>query len=104
MLGWVADYPDAENFLSVLFQSSSADNHFRYANEEVDQLLAEASTDMDSVSRNETYRRVEEIILSDVPVIPLYHDVEYWLTKPYVHDAYYPAMVVPRLQYIYMDR
>ncbi|MGQ9553640.1 MAG: peptide ABC transporter substrate-binding protein [Anaerolineae bacterium] len=104
LLGWIADYPDPENFLNVLFQSRSADNHSRYANEEVDDLLAQAGLEMDQGRRYELYRQAERIILAEAPIIPLYHDVEYWLTKPYVRGMYYPAMIVPRLQYVSMER
>ena len=104
MLGWIADYPDPENFLNVLFRSDSGDNHSHYVNAEVDRLLAEASLEMDQERRHDLYLEAERIILAEAPIIPLYHDVEYWLTKPYVRDMHYPAMVVPHLQYVYLQK
>jgi len=104
LLGWIADYPDPENFLRVLFHSESSDNHSGYANPEVDDLLEQAGTELDPAERYSLYHKVEEIVLQEVPVIPLYHDVEYWLTKPYVRDMHYPALIVPRLQYVYLER
>lgn len=103
ILGWIADYADPENFLSVLFSESSSDNHSHYSNPEVERLLGEAGLEMDQEARNQLYAQVEEIILSEVPVIPLYYDVEYWLTKPYVRDLPHPAMIVPVLQYAYIE-
>ena len=82
MLGWIADYPDPENFLNVLFSSGSGDNHSRYANPDVDRLLQQASAGAGpGDSARALYRQVESIILADAAVIPLYHDVEYWLTQ-----------------------
>ena len=104
VLGWIADYPDPENFLYLLFGSGSADNHSRYANEEVNRLLDQAGLEMDPARRNDLYVEAERIILAEAPIVPLYHDVEYWLTKPYVQDLYYPAMIVPRFQYAHIER
>jgi len=103
VLGWIADYPDPENFLNVLFNSSSYDNHSHYQNPEVDRLLNEAGLEMDLEARQLLYLQAEKTVLSEVPVIPLYHDVEYRLTKPYVKNLAQPAMVVPVLQYAYID-
>lgn len=103
VLGWIADYPDPENFLDVLFAGNSYDNHSRYDNPEVDRLLDEAGLEMDQEARHLLYLEAERIVLSEVPVVPLYHDVEYRLTKPYVKDLPHSAMVVPILQYAYID-
>jgi oligopeptide transport system substrate-binding protein len=104
VLGWIADYPDPENFLNLLFHTGSADNHSRYSNTEVDKLLDQAGLEMDAQKRAGLYEQAERLILADAPVIPLYHDVEYWLTKPYVKGMHYPAMVVPRFQYVYIEK
>ncbi|NJL03846.1 MAG: peptide ABC transporter substrate-binding protein [Chloroflexaceae bacterium] len=82
--GWIADYPDPENFLGVLFSSESGENHMGYRNPEVDRLLVAAASSTDQAERESLYREAEQLILADHPVIPIYHDVEYMLTKPYV--------------------
>lgn len=82
--GWIADYPDPENFLDVLFRSGSGENHFAYSNSEVDALLDQAAIEPDEARRLALYREAERRILADAPLIPLYHDVEYMLVKPYV--------------------
>lgn len=82
--GWIADYPDPENFLDVLFRTGSGENHFAYSNPDVDALLDRAAVEPDETSRYELYREAERRILADAPLIPLYHDVEYLLVKPYV--------------------
>ena len=84
MLGWVADYPDPEDFLDVLFYSSSEQNHARYSNPEVDTLLEQARGEADHDKRLELYRHAEEIIVNDAPWIPIYHGISYVLVKPYV--------------------
>lgn len=83
-LSWIADYPDPENFLDVLFRTGSFENYCDYSNPEVDRLLDEAASEQQESRRWELYQRVEQIILNDMPIIPLYHDVEHVLVKPYV--------------------
>ncbi len=82
--GWVADYPDPENFLDVLFRTGSGENHAAYANPAVDTLLDQAAVATEDARRQTLYREAERQILADAPVVPLYHDVEYTLIKPYV--------------------
>ena len=82
--GWVADYPDPENFLDLLFRGGSGENHTAYASPEVDALLDQAAVEPDEARRHELYREAERRILADAPVVPLYHTVEHTLIKPYV--------------------
>jgi ABC-type oligopeptide transport system substrate-binding subunit len=102
--GWIADYPDPENFLDVLFHSGSPENHTGYANERVDQLLERARTESDPDARLALYGEIERILVNDSPWIPLTHDVEYWLTKPYVQGMIYTGMQVPHLKYVSVSR
>lgn len=102
--GWIADYPDPENFLDVLFHSGSPENHTGYANEQVDQLLERARTESDPDARLALYGEIERILVNDSPWIPLTHDVEYWLTKPYVQGMIYTGMQVPHLKYVSVSR
>jgi len=103
-LGWIADYPDAQNFLDVLFHSESLDNHMGYSSPEVDELLEEARTEQDRDRRMELYRQAEQMILEDAPWVPLHYDVEYWLTKPHVKGMTYPPMIIPKLHYISISK
>lgn len=74
--GWQPDYPAAENYLQPLFASSSADgkgsNDGNYKNPEFDKLLSKAASA--SVSESiKYYQQAEEILLRDLPSIPLYN-------------------------------
>jgi len=83
-LAWAADYPDPENFLETQFYSQSELNSTGYSNPEVDRLLEEARVEMDSARRLQLYGQAEQIIVDDVPWIPLFHGVDYTLVKPYL--------------------
>jgi ABC-type transport system substrate-binding protein len=99
-LGWIADYPDPQNFLDILFHCESQENHSGYCNPEVDELLEAARAETDDQRRFELYHQAEQIILDDGAWVPLFYEREYWLTKPYVQDMAYPAAIVPKLKYV----
>ncbi len=102
-LGWIADYPDPQNFLEVLFHSESAQNHGRYNNPEVDALLDEARGTQDVDERLALYQQAEQIILEDGAWIPLYFGVESSVVKPYVYNFQNPPIIIPKFQYISIE-
>jgi oligopeptide transport system substrate-binding protein len=102
-LGWVADYPDAENFLKIQFYSGSSNNYSQYANPEVDELLEEADTETDEARRMSLYQQAEQIIVNEAPWVPLFHDKFSVLIKPYVKDYLLPPFVIPRLRYVHIE-
>ena len=77
-LGWLADYPSPDNFLSIFQSSVSGTNTFTfYANPTVDELLATARATIDPAQRLQIYAQAEKQILTDAPVIPLYFHRDY---------------------------
>jgi oligopeptide transport system substrate-binding protein len=82
--GWVADYPDPENFLDVLFRSGATYNYAAYGNLAVDALLDRAAVEAQDAERYALYQEAERRILADSAVVPLYHGIEHVLIKPYV--------------------
>ncbi len=84
---WYADVPDPDNFLTKLFHSRSSRNFFGYANAVVDDLLASARTASDPHRRVELYRRAEQLILEDAPIVPVFHHTYERLFQPYVRSV-----------------
>jgi len=84
-LGWIADYPDPQNFLDMLFHSDSAYNHGAYSNPELDEIVERARVEQDVDQRMALYQQAEQLLVQDAPWIPLYHSGGYFLVKPYVH-------------------
>jgi len=103
-VGWVADYVDPENFLKVKLYGQSKDNESKYSNPEVDRLLEQADTEQDPAQRLVLYQQAEQIIVNDVPWIPLFHDEYSVLIKPYVKDYVLPPFVIPRLRYVHIEK
>jgi len=73
--GWIADYPDPDNFLYFLL-NSNAQTVFSmgYQSSELDRLTAEARVSIDPELRNQLYRKAERVLHEDCPLIPLYHE------------------------------
>jgi oligopeptide transport system substrate-binding protein len=82
--GWVADYNDPENFLTLLRTSTGPMNYGQYSNEEYDRLMAESDATTDEEARNELMRQAEALMLTELPLIPIYHYVDKNLVSPRV--------------------
>ncbi|MBI4186787.1 MAG: peptide ABC transporter substrate-binding protein [Chloroflexi bacterium] len=104
-IAWVADYPDPQNFLDLLFHSQSINNQTGYSNPEVDRLLEAARTEPDETARFQLYRQAEQIILEDAPWVLLWHPGEgYVLIKPEVKNYLLLPIVVPRYRFVYLEK
>ncbi|MHB0856606.1 MAG: peptide ABC transporter substrate-binding protein [Anaerolineae bacterium] len=101
--GWIADYPDSQNFLDLLFHSASSQNNTGYREPEVDALLEQARTESDAEQRTTLYRRAEQRIVSDAPWIPLTHGVTVTLVKPHLKDYVGGETMYPWLRDILLE-
>ena len=73
--GWYADYPDPDSFTYVLFHSGAGDVlGLSFSNPELDSLTERARRCLDIDERVELYRKVEDLLVEEAPVIFLYHD------------------------------
>ncbi len=106
LYAWYADVPDPDNFLAKLFHSKSPRNFFAYANPTVDEVLARARHEADPLQRIEHYRRAEQLILADAPLVPFYHHTYERLFQPYVRSVEVNGLGDPYipLRKIWLDR
>ncbi|MEH6758452.1 MAG: peptide ABC transporter substrate-binding protein [Parasphingorhabdus sp.] len=70
--GWIADLPVAENFLTVHQSANGAGNYSGYDNPAYDAVVAQAIATADPDKRNALMRRADEILIKDMPILPLY--------------------------------
>ncbi|WP_061960905.1 peptide ABC transporter substrate-binding protein [Demequina flava] len=71
--GWQADYPSLANFIAPLFGSTSTYNFEGYASDEMDAAL-DAAANAESLEQSiELYQDAEEILMADLPMIPLWY-------------------------------
>ena len=80
---WIADYPEAENYLSVFYGKNPAPpNYTRYQNTAYDRLYEQSlQTENDSV-RMDLYRKMDSMIIEDAPIVPLWYDEVIRLVQP----------------------
>ena len=102
-LGWIMDYPDEDDILNIHFDSESPNNDTGYNNPQVDDLLRRALVEPDPQQRTQLYQQAEQLVLDDVPWIPLFFDREHMLVKPYVKDFVISPIVVPQLRYVSLE-
>ena len=75
--GWQPDYPSAENYLVQNFASAAADgngsNDGDYKNPEFDALCDKAAASKSVADANKLYQQAQEVLLNDLPAVPLYY-------------------------------
>lgn len=73
---WIADYPDAENYLSVFYSKNPAPpNYTRYHNDAFDALYEKANAEPNDSLRYQLYQQMDQLVMNDAPVVPLWYDM-----------------------------
>ncbi len=104
IMGWVADYPDPQNFLDNLFHTDGEYNYSEYSNPEVDSLLNRAAIQPDEANRLKMYQQAELKLITEAPCLPLWFNVNYVLVKPYVKGYQLNPVGIPDLTQVYIQR
>ncbi|CUN43114.1 extracellular solute-binding protein [Clostridium disporicum] len=69
--GWIGDYSDPMTFLDM-WVTGGGNNDCGFSNSEYDSLIAEAKVETDTKKREELLRQAEDILMDEMPVIPVY--------------------------------
>ena len=91
--GWVADYPDPENFLDLLLHSHILEG--KYVNDRFDSLIEGARTERDRETRLRMYREAEQLLIDEAGIMPLFHVNDYVLVRPRVQGFQMNALGQP---------
>jgi len=85
---WLADYPDAENFLQLFYSKNATPgpNDSNYSNPEYDRLYEKALTLSDGPERTDLYQKMVAIVVEDCPWIFGSHRLSYVLTQPWLKN------------------
>jgi peptide/nickel transport system substrate-binding protein len=80
---WIADYPDAENYLSVFYSKNPAPpNYTRYKNPAFDAAFEKAIAETNDSLRYILYQKADQVMIDDAPVVPLWYDKVVRLVQP----------------------
>lgn len=82
--GWIADYNDPYNFLFLGEYRSIPMNYSRYNNPEYDQLVTDANMEQDLEVRGQMLAAAEQMLIDDMPLIPIVYYVNKNLVNPRV--------------------
>jgi len=96
---WIADYPDAENYLGLFYSMYPAPpNYTRYKKKQFDELYEKCLTEKDDSQRIQLYKRMDAMIIEDAPVVPLWYDEVVNFVQPYISGFKPNALNVPDLR------
>lgn len=96
---WIGDYPDPLTFL-MLFQSTSPSNNGKWSNAEYDELLKKAENESDPAQRMEILAQAEELLLKEMPFVPLYFYMSQEMVRNNVKGWYANPIDTHPLKYI----
>jgi ABC-type oligopeptide transport system substrate-binding subunit len=80
VLGWLADYPDPDEFLRLLMHRPA----IRWHHQDYEQLLETARRSADQAERLRFYAAADRLLVQEAPIIPLFHERQHYLLKPWV--------------------
>ncbi|MFN8427106.1 MAG: peptide ABC transporter substrate-binding protein [Anaerolineales bacterium] len=101
-LGWCADYPDPQNWLSVYWKTGGFGERIGYSNPEFDKLVDAADVELDPAKRAELYQQAQDLFMDDAAVAMMYNTINHYLVKPWVkgikttpQDSAWPGDIDP---------
>ena len=99
---WIGDYNDPNTFLD-LWTSYSGNNHSGWSNEDYDQLIKQAGRTLDPHQRLEFFQQAETLLVTQLPMIPIYFYKKVYLIDPSVKNWYPNILDWHPYKYIYLS-
>ncbi|HEY0299390.1 MAG TPA: ABC transporter substrate-binding protein [Arachidicoccus sp.] len=101
---WIADYPDAENYMAVFYSKNPAPpNYTRYKNKNFDDLYEQSLQENNDSVRYALYRKLDQMMINDAPVIPIFYDEVIRLVQPVVRGLQTNALNMLELKNVYFE-
>jgi oligopeptide transport system substrate-binding protein len=86
ILGWCADYPDPQNWLSVYWYTGAFAERIGFTNPEMDAIMTEADATLDPVRRMELYAQAQDMLVAGGYVAFMWNNVNTYMIKPWVKN------------------
>lgn len=84
---WVADYPDAQNYLSLFYSKNftpSGPNYTHFTNKEFDSMYDASMNEINLKKRVDLYRKMDRLVIDEAPVVILFYDEVVRLTQKHI--------------------
>ena len=79
---WIADYPDAENYMAMFYSKNPAPpNYTRFKNAAFDVLYEKALLETRDSVRYGLYRAMDQLVINEAPIIPMWYDMAIHLVQ-----------------------
>jgi peptide/nickel transport system substrate-binding protein len=102
---WIADYPEAENYLSVFYGKNPAPpNYTQYKSPAFDRLYEKALLTENDSLRYLLYQQMDRLIVEDAPVVPLWYDEVIHLEQLYVKEFIANGLNLLELRRTYLQQ
>lgn len=101
--GWIGDYNDAYNFLSILKSDIGELNMAAYNSPAYDELLHASEKEADTAKRAELMQKAEQVLLADMPIIPIYFYNSSHLVSPKLKGWEDNVMDIHPTQYLSLE-
>lgn len=89
ILGWYPDYIDPDDYIYPFVHSSGGSwLHHNYNSSQMDRLIAWARGNTTSTVRNNLYQQIQNLMVQDSPIIPIYQSGAYAVSKTNVKGIY----------------
>ena len=89
IMGWYPDYIDPDDYIQPFLQSAGDSwLHENYANSQMDQLVQWARANTTTATRESLYGQIQNLMVQDCPIVPLYQSTAYAVTKTNVQGVY----------------
>lgn len=109
--GWLADYPDPETFLTLLYSQhipsklteKSYINSVRYKSTKFDSLFLMSLRETDNKKRFDLYRQADQVAIDDAAIMPIFYEENYRLIQNRVKNFDINAMEYRDLTTVYFE-
>ncbi len=100
---WMADYNDPLSFLEIFKTKTTSANHTFWENADYKQLLEDSCAEADPATRTQMLARCEEILMNEMPVVPLFHYNLLFVKNSNLNDVFISNMGVLDFRWAHMD-
>lgn len=99
---WIGDYTDPNSFLDM-FVTGGEQNNTGWGNTDYDRLIEQASVETDPEQRMQLFQEAEQLLMEELPILPIYFYVSKNMVKPYVRGFYNNLQDVHPLSAVWID-